>query len=163
MIEKYCYDYPRPAVTTDCIVYDYDDHDRITVLLIKRKEDPYKNMWAFPGGFMDMGETAEECVRRELVEETGITDISLEQVYTATKVDRDPRGRTISVVFLGNIAPSNRLIKPGDDAIDIGWFNIDELPLLAFDHYDILQKVIGRLICKHQSNGLVINEKNNRS
>ena len=72
---KYCYDYPRPAVTTDCIVYDIDDQKGFRILLIKRKNDPYKDMWAIPGGFMEMDETAEECAARELLEETGIEDI----------------------------------------------------------------------------------------
>jgi 8-oxo-dGTP diphosphatase len=152
MNKKYCYDYQRPAVTTDCIIYDQDDQNGFKILLIRRKNDPFKDMWAFPGGFLDMDETAEECAVRELLEETGINGIILEQVLTATGINRDPRGRTISIVFLGRAESTNICPVPGDDAQDVEWFKIDKLPPLAFDHYEILQKTLklitGRLPLK---------------
>lgn len=140
MNRRYCYDYPRPAVTTDCIIYDIDDQKGFKILLIKRKNDPYKDMWAFPGGFMEMDESAEECAARELLEETGIEGILLEQIMTATEVDRDPRGRTISIIFMGRVDSTDISPLAGDDAEAIEWFEIGELPPLAFDHHEILQK-----------------------
>ena len=139
MNRRYCYDYPRPAVTTDCIIYDIDDQKGFKILLIKRNNDPYKDMWAFPGGFMEMDETAEECAARELLEETGIKGVLLEQVMTVSEVDRDPRGRTISIIFMGRADSTSVSPLAGDDAEAIEWFDIGELPPLAFDHNDILQ------------------------
>ncbi len=140
MNRKYCYDYPRPAVTTDCIIYDIDDQKGFKILLIKRNNDPYKDMWAFPGGFMEMDETAEECAARELLEETGLKGVLLEQVLTVSEVDRDPRGRTISIIFMGRADSTSVSPLAGDDAEAIEWFEIGELPPLAFDHHEILQK-----------------------
>lgn len=140
MNRRYCYDYPRPAVTTDCIIYDIDDQKGFKILLIKRNNDPYKDMWAFPGGFMEMDETAEECAARELLEETGIKGVLLEQVLTVSEVDRDPRGRTISIIFMGRADSTSVSPLAGDDAEAIEWFEIGELPPLAFDHHKILQK-----------------------
>lgn len=140
MNRRYCYDYPRPAVTTDCIIYDIEDQKGFRILLIKRKNDPYKDMWAFPGGFMEIDETAEECAARELLEETGIKGVLLEQVLTVSEVDRDPRGRTISIIFMGRADSTSVSPLAGDDAEAIEWFEIGELPPLAFDHHEILQK-----------------------
>lgn len=142
--KKYCYDYPRPAVTTDCVVFTSNNDDH-AILLIRRKDDPYKNFWALPGGFMQMDETAEECAKRELKEETGIRVSEIEQLHTFSAVDRDPRGRTISISFVAFVNASENRITAGDDAGEAQWFRLDNLPSLAFDHEQILRMAVLKL------------------
>jgi 8-oxo-dGTP diphosphatase len=144
---NFCYEYPRPAVTTDCAVFSLENDD-INVLLIQRKLDPFKGRWALPGGFMQMDETANECARRELFEETGFTGIEMEQLYTFTDVDRDPRGRTISIAYAGIVDASDRVATAGDDAENAQWFNIKSIPELAFDHDLILKLAMEKLALK---------------
>jgi len=132
----YTYAYPRPAITVDIIVIKNDDMDKI--LLIKRKNEPFKDFWALPGGFVDIEEELIESAFRELQEETGISDIDLRQFHTYGKLGRDPRGRTVSVVYYGYLTNSNQDIKANDDAKELGWFAIGNLPALAFDHKDIV-------------------------
>ena len=138
----YCYKYPHPAVTADCIVFNRDD-DRISVLLIKRKNDPYKNCWAFPGGFINMEESADEAAKRELKEETGLEVENVEQLKAYSSPNRDPRERVITIAF---IAESKiKEVKGGDDAKEANWFDISNLPTLAFDHELILKDALGKL------------------
>jgi 8-oxo-dGTP diphosphatase len=134
--KKYTYDYPRPAVTVDVVIVTREADPR--VLLIRRKHDPFAGMWAIPGGFVDMEESLEETARRELREETGVAAGHLEQLHTFGDPGRDPRGRTISVVYLAR-ADADRL-KPqaADDAAEVGWHRLDQPPPLAFDHDQIL-------------------------
>lgn len=139
---KYCYRYPHPAVTADCVIFGYDDNN-IKVLLIQRGNEPYKGHWAFPGGFMNIDETAEQCALRELEEETGLKDVKVEQFYTFTDVNRDPRERVISIAYYGKIQLSN--VKGSDDADDAQWFSLDEIPNLAFDHDLILSKALEKI------------------
>ncbi len=139
---KYCYRYPHPAVTADCVIFGYDDNN-IKVLLIQRGNEPYKGHWAFPGGFMNIDETAEQCALRELEEETGLKDVKLEQFYTFTDVNRDPRERVITIAYYGKIQLSN--VKGSDDADDAQWFSLDELPELAFDHDLMLSKALEKI------------------
>lgn len=139
---KYCYRYPHPAVTADCVIFGYDDNN-IKVLLIQRGNEPYKGHWAFPGGFMNIDETAEQCALRELEEETGLKDVKLEQFYTFTDVNRDPRERVISIAYYGKIQLSN--VKGSDDADDAQWFSLDEIPNLAFDHDLVLSKALEKI------------------
>ena len=135
----YIYKYPRPAVTADCVVMTKETVPQ--VLLIERGADPYKGCWAFPGGFMNMDETAEQCAIRELEEETGMKVTELHQIGAYSKVDRDPRGRTITVAYL--VIINHPIAVTGqDDAAKAQWFPIDALPLLAFDHEDIMQDAI---------------------
>lgn len=141
---KYCYDYPRPALTTDCAVFTRENN-RWQLLLIQRKHDPYKNCWALPGGFLDMNETVEQCARRELKEETGLEVEELKELFTASKVDRDPRGRVISVIFSCEVDKNKISPKAADDALSLKWFYIDELADLAFDHAEVIPKVISAL------------------
>lgn len=133
---KYCYDYPHPALTSD-IIFFVKEENNIEVLLIERKFDPFKNSWAFPGGFVNSGETCLEAAIRELKEETGINIDHLTQLQTFSDIDRDPRGRTVSVVYYC-ISDKKPELNPGDDAKNAQWFSIDDLPVLAFDHNMII-------------------------
>lgn len=142
--KKYCYEYPRPAVTTDCVIFGFDGN-QLNLLLIARGIEPFKGQWAFPGGFVRMQETTEECARRELAEETGLQDIFMEQLYTFSELERDPRGRTISVAYFALVNSSDWQPVAGDDAGKARWFNIDQLPSLAFDHESILKLAVERL------------------
>ena len=136
---EYTYKYPRPAVTADCVVMTKEANPH--VLLIERGFDPFKGRWAFPGGFMNMDETAEQCAIRELEEETGLKVSSIHQIGAYSKVDRDPRGRTITVAYLATIdAPAK--VRGQDDAAKAEWFPIDALPPLAFDHDDIMKDAL---------------------
>lgn len=111
------------------------------VLLIERGADPYKGCWAFPGGFMNMDETTEQCAMRELEEETGMRVTDIKQIGAYSKVDRDPRGRTITVAYLA-VVDAPVAVTGQDDAAKAEWFPIDALPPLAFDHEDIMQDAI---------------------
>lgn len=135
-MKKYCYDYPMMAVTTDCIVIQ-NNGKTPKVLLIQRKHDPYKNKWALPGGFVEIDEDLEEGAHRELEEETGIKGLNLAQFKTYGRPGRDPRGRTISVVY-NTYLDTDVAVKAGDDAAKAAWFDLDNLPALAFDHQEIL-------------------------
>ena len=135
----YTYKYPRPAVTADCIVITKETEPK--VLLIQRGNEPYKGCWAFPGGFMDMDETTEECAIRELEEETGLVVSHVQQIGAYSKVDRDPRGRTITVAYLALI-DSPVLTKGQDDAASAQWFPLSTLPPLAFDHAEIMRDAV---------------------
>lgn len=139
---NYCYKYPHPAVTADCVIFGFDGVS-IKVLLIQRGIEPYKGKWAFPGGFMNIGETAEECARRELEEETGLKGVTVEQFYTFTDVNRDPRERVITVAHYALVRLSE--VKGGDDAEAASWFSRDDIPALAFDHDRILRMAMSRL------------------
>lgn len=136
---SYTYKYPRPAVTTDCVVFTKEEEPK--VLLIQRGNEPYKGCWAFPGGFMNMEETAEECAVRELKEETGLTVKQIQQIGAYSKVDRDPRGRTVSIAYLA-IVDAPIAVSGMDDAAKAAWFPLSSLPDLAFDHQDIMTDAI---------------------
>lgn len=135
----YTYDYPRPAVTADSVVF-CNSSDGLAVLLIERANDPFKGCWAFPGGFMDMEENAEDCARRELKEETGLQLEHMEQIGVFTDVDRDPRGRTVSIAYSALV--EKRPVIGADDAAQARWFPISEIPALAFDHEKILRAAL---------------------
>lgn len=137
---SYCYDYPRPAVTADIIIIKRIN-DQEFVLLIERKHPPFEGMWALPGGFLDMNETLQEAALRELQEETGITGIELKQFHTFSKVDRDPRHRTITTVFIGYADTKTTVPEAGDDAANAEWFDLEKLPSMAFDHGMIMEMV----------------------
>lgn len=134
----YTYKYPRPALTVDIILIARQQ-DSSKVLLIQRKNDPYKGKWALPGGFIEMDETLEKAAERELKEETGVEGIEMKQFHVFDALNRDPRERTISTVHYGY---TDKLlsIKGSDDAEDAQWFPLNKLPELAFDHQQILDK-----------------------
>lgn len=136
---SYTYDYPRPAVTVDVVLITREEQPK--VLLIQRGFDPYKGCWALPGGFMEMDETTEQGAMRELTEETGLKLTGLKQIGAYSKVDRDPRGRTISVAYLAVVDKPLEAIAM-DDAANAEWHPIDNLPSLAFDHADIMADAI---------------------
>ena len=135
----YTYKYPRPAVTADCVVITKEEQPK--VLLIQRGADPYKGYWAFPGGFMNMDETTEQCAIRELEEETGLRVSDVHQIGAYSKVDRDPRGRTITVAYLAIIDKPVQ-VTGQDDAANAEWFPLPALPELAFDHAEIMRDAV---------------------
>lgn len=139
---KYCYKYPHPAVTTDCVVFGFDGK-RLNILLIERGGEPFKGCWAFPGGFMNIDETAEQGAMRELCEETGLKLEYLKQFGTFTAVNRDPRERVITIAYYALAKKSD--VKGGDDAAKAQWFPIEDVPPLAFDHDYILRKATEQL------------------
>jgi len=139
----YSYQYPRPAMTVDAIILKKESNQ---LLLIQRAKDPFAGKWALPGGFVDMDELLEIACKRELKEETGL-EISYLVFFTiADKIDRDPRGRTISAVYYG-FAPEDATVEGRDDAAGAEWFSLDNLPELAFDHAELItsfkQKIVG--------------------
>ncbi len=143
----YTYKYPRPAVTVDIMVF-LEDEKKYKVLLIQRKNPPFQNMWAFPGGFIDMEETLEKAASRELEEETGIINEELIQFRTYSDPGRDPRGRTISTVFYTVLSELPKNAKAADDAADLAWFSTDKLPELAFDHKKIMRDALCEIFNK---------------
>lgn len=143
MEKSFVYKYPHPAVTTDCVIFGYDHKEGLSVLLIKRGIEPYKDYWAFPGGFIKMDEDAETCAKRELMEETGFDASYVEQFGCFSGVKRDPRERVITIAYYALVKKSE--VKGGDDAADAHWFPIDSVPKLAFDHDMILRVALKTL------------------
>ncbi len=142
--KKYCYDYPRPSYTADCMIFNKLSDD-YKILLIKRSHEPFKNFWAFPGGFTDAGETSRDAAKRELKEETCLSIENLTEFHTFDKPGRDPRGWTVTVVYYGFLKDNTLLVKAGDDASDAKWFSVKELPELAFDHKEIIERALNEL------------------
>ena len=141
---SYTYKYPRPSVTVDIAVFCKIDSEW-KILLIERAHEPYANMWALPGGFVDIDEDLISAAKRELKEETNLSANNLIQLGAYGKVDRDPRGRTISIVYYTKLNKIESSIMAGDDAKKTGWFSIKELPGLAFDHSKIIEDSIKML------------------
>jgi 8-oxo-dGTP diphosphatase len=137
--------YERPSVTVDVVMMTLRQRD-LQMLLIKRRSWPYEGMWAIPGGFVNIDESLVDAAKRELQEETGLQDVYLEQLYTFGDPGRDPRTRVITVVYFALI-DYERLkgMRAADDAADVGWFSVYNLPPLAFDHEKIIQYVLTRL------------------
>ena len=140
--KNYCYKYPHPAVTTDCVIFGFDGFN-LQVLLVERGIDPYKGRWAFPGGFMRMEESAREGALRELKEETGLETAYLKQLHTFSALDRDPRERVITIAYYALVRKTE--VKGGDDAAKAAWFPLNEIPSLAFDHDKILRAATAEL------------------
>jgi len=135
------YEYPRPMVTVDALVFRKPE-DQLEVLLIQRKHEPFAGLWALPGGFVDMEETLDAAVARELAEETGLKGVALEQFYTFGDPGRDPRGRSITVVYRGRLYGDGPILQADDDATAAAWFPVDQLPAMAFDHATIVTRGI---------------------
>ena len=136
------YKYEHPAVTTDCVIFTYEDW-KLKVLLVKRGGEPYKGEWALPGGFLRSDETAREGAVRELREETALVASAVGELGVFSKPDRDPRERVITIAFYALVKPSK--VVGGDDADEATWFSIDDLPRLAFDHADIINTALERI------------------
>jgi 8-oxo-dGTP diphosphatase len=144
---RFSYDHPRPALTVDAVVFGFDGGS-LKILLIRRGIEPFLGTWALPGGFVRMAESLEEAARRELAEESGLDSIWLEQLATYGGIDRDPRGRVVSVAYLALVALVQHRPSAATDAVDAAWFAIDDLPDLAFDHERIIDDGLKRLRAK---------------
>ncbi|HKX61449.1 MAG TPA: NUDIX domain-containing protein [Verrucomicrobiae bacterium] len=138
------YQYPRAALTVDCVVFGLDESD-LKVLLIERGLEPFKGRWALPGGFVRVDEALDEAARRELAEEAGLTDVFLEQLFTFGELNRDPRERVVSVTYYALVKLTAHQTRAATDAADARWFPVSKVPKLAFDHGDILGTALARL------------------
>ena len=140
----YTYTHARPALTVDCVVFGLDETD-LKVLLIQRDLEPFAGRWALPGGFVHLDETLDQAARRELQEETGLTKVFLEQLYTVGDIARDPRERVITVTYYALVRLGDHQVQAATDARNAAWFAIDDLPKLAFDHEAIVAMALQRL------------------
>lgn len=145
----FTYPYARPALTVDCVVFGLDDED-LKVLLIQRAGEPFAGQWALPGGFAVVGESLEEAARRELAEETGLKGVFLEQLYTFSDPDRDPREHVVTVAYFALVNLPEHQVHAATDARNAAWFEMSDVPKLAFDHDKILQTAYERLQGKIQ-------------
>ena len=150
----YTYDYPRPILAADSAVFTVID-GAVNVLLVRRGHEPYEGCWAFPGGFVNENEPVDEAGARELREETGLTDVPLRQMQVFGDPGRDPRGWTVSVVYLAVIDHRAHTVTAGDDASEARWFPLANLPRLAFDHDRILEYAVNRLLHCIEVNGML--------
>jgi 8-oxo-dGTP diphosphatase len=141
---SFSYQFPRAALTVDCVVFGFDEGE-LKVLLIERALEPFKGRWALPGGFVRVDETLDDAARRELAEEAGLKDVFLEQLYTFGAVERDPRERVVSVAYYALVKLADHDTRAATDAADAKWFPISKVPKLAFDHAEILATALTRL------------------
>ncbi len=138
----YSYSHPRPMVTVDAVLLA-PARGGTQVLLVRRGRPPFEGCWALPGGFVEMGEDLDAAAARELLEETGVSGVALRQLRAFGAPDRDPRGRTISIAYIG-FPPAPAPVRAGDDAASAGWFPVENLPALAFDHLKIVEYALGQ-------------------
>lgn len=143
----YRYDYPHPAVTVDIVIFTIRDQ-ALKLLLVRRGGEPFRGKWALPGGFVQLEESLDQAARRELEEETGVSGLYLEQLYTFGAPQRDPRERVITVAYYALIPSDQLALRAASDAEAVGWFGMDELPALAFDHAEIVAMAHQRLVAK---------------
>jgi len=145
LMSPYTYEYPRPALTVDIVIFSIHD-GCLQMLLIERAEPPYAQMWALPGGFVHVEESLEQAAARQLEEETGLQDAYLEQLYTYGEPHRDPRGRVVTVVYFALISSDKPVRTEGTVEVSrAAWFPVDDLPPLAFDHQEIAAYALRRL------------------
>ncbi|TGK42265.1 NUDIX hydrolase [Leptospira andrefontaineae] len=140
----YSYKFARPSLTVDCVVFGVNE-DKLQILIIQRGIDPFRGHWALPGGFVRIEETIDEAAIRELKEETGLKNIFLEQLYTFGQIDRDPRERVVSIAYYSLVNLHNHFVQASTDADRAVWYNVRELPKLAFDHDKIVEVALARL------------------
>ena len=143
----YTYKHPHPAVATDIVLFTIRDA-QLQLLLIRRGVAPYRGRWALPGGFLRADEDLEACAKRELEEETGVSAVYLEQLYTFGKTSRDPRERVVTVAYYALVCSDRLALAAETDATDVSWYSLDELPKLAFDHDEIVALAHQRLASK---------------
>ena len=142
---KYVYEWPRPMVAADAAVFGFFA-GKVKLLLVNRRNEPFKGKWCLPGGFVNIDEELEDAVARELSEETGLTGVRLEQMHTFGRCGRDPRGRVITVTFMGIVGEDKTKVEAGDDAAKAQWFDIEQVPkALAFDHNKVVKFAIEKL------------------
>lgn len=141
---KYQYEYERPALATDCVIFGFDGGE-LKLLLLEREKEPFQNKWALPGGFVFMNETTEESAKRLLLEKAGIKDVFIEQLFTFSELDRDPRERIVSVAYYALVNKLQYHLIAGRDTVKAEWFELSALPELAFDHAKIVSMAIQRL------------------
>ena len=138
------YEFPRPALTVDCVVFGLDE-DELQVLLIRRGLEPFLGDWALPGGFVHVDESLDAAALRELEEETGLRKLFLEQLFTFGAPTRDPRERVVTVAYYALVKLSEHKVRAATDAADAAWFGISDLPTLGFDHAEIVELALARL------------------
>jgi len=142
-------DYDKPSVTADIVIFTVQDNE-LKILLVKRAVEPFKNKWAIPGGFVKMNESLEDAAKRELMEETGVGEVYLEQLYSFGEPKRDPRGRVITIAYVALINSEKIKIRASTDVSEVQWFSIKKIPPLAFDHKKILDYALKRLKWKFE-------------
>lgn len=139
--------FEQPGVTVDLVVFTVN-MEMLKVLLVKRAEEPFSGLWSLPGGFLKSGESLEDAAQRVLRDKTGVQEVYLEQLYTFGRPDRDPRSRVITVSYFALI-PWEHLKRPASEKVsNLDWFSVDEPPVLAFDHKEILSYAVERLRAK---------------
>jgi len=143
MSESYTYRYPRAALTVDCVIFGRSTGGT-SLLLIRRKSEPFQGRWALPGGFVELHETLEQGALRELEEETGVRVARVEQLRAFDAVDRDPRERVISIAHYASVEQAEHVPRAADDASEVAWFPLTALPPLAFDHARIVAAALER-------------------
>lgn len=141
---SHTYKHPRPAVTVDCVIFG-KGNEGMHVLLIQRINPPYQDCWALPGGFLDPGESPVTAAARELEEETGLTHIPLTQFHAFGAPDRDPREHIIAIAHYAVVEMNEHHPKAADDAADVKWFPLNQLPELAFDHAEIIEMAADKI------------------
>ncbi len=139
--------FPRPVVATDVVIFTISDR-QVKLLLVRRASEPYLGKWALPGGFVRVDENLEDCARRELEDQTGVSGLYLEQLYTFGQVKRDPRERVVTVAYYALIPSDKADLRPASGNAEAGWFSLDALPALAFDHVEIVTMAHRRLAAK---------------
>ncbi len=142
---SYTYEFPRPGLTADCVVFGLSDEGPLQVLLIERGKYPFEGSWAVPGGFVEEGETPFEAAQRELEEEAGLANLPMNQFHTFGKPGRDPRGWTVTVAYWTVVRMDQVQPRAGDDAAKVGWFPVNNLPPLAFDHDEMLERAVAAI------------------
>ena len=147
-------DFESPGVTVDLVLFTVNEN-RLKVMLVKRAEEPFRDDWSLPGGFIKKGESLDDAAQRVLIEKTGVNDVYIEQLYTFGEPKRDPRSRVVTVAYIALI-PWQSLPQPESDKVtDLTWLPVDHLPKLAFDHKAIIGYAVTRLRAKVSYSNIV--------